>query len=299
MPTSWTEIPSVSSSGTTRVPEDILRGPQNPNSPLLNRGPIRYTGNSEIGFPRFDQHYSDIPRPPIFRNSRSQGLLVTGFGQESDGYGSSDDGNGVYLRLDRAREAGTVQTFSGIITPMEQADGAGEFMTIYWDTQAWDDTDRGYFRVRWNPTAGPGGNGIWQIFGDNTETPAGSSHNAIDIPGAVYRLGNNQNKESGTYFAFSIILNTTTPIAVPWTTANKGQAATGMGSYGHFQIGGAIYDLRQLGGGYCRHTPQSGTQENTFKGGCNPGLGVSTPLANKWAGFTLERGEVTVGDALY
>jgi hypothetical protein len=304
--TTWTPISISGDGGTTRVPEDILKA-DNPASPLVKRGRLLWRGDAERGFPGLAQHYSGAPRPVATPNGRSGALEVLAVGQESDGYGSADDGSGLFLRLSRDVEAGAVVTVSGRLTPMfqdvgTQTQGSVTFTTpsvdqisFFLDTQAWDDSDRGFMRWYWAAKSGQ-----WPIGGDDTTYPgpAGGSSPPVPIPGAQWQLGGNQNKESSFYFAYSAVLNTTAPVAVPWEPANAGQPGVGMGGYGHFQIAGQVYDLRGLGAGYKRHTPQSGDIGNSFRGGMNPGVGFSTPYAGLWAGIGLERMEVTVGDVL-
>ncbi|MBF4549226.1 hypothetical protein [Pseudoclavibacter sp. VKM Ac-2888] len=259
--------------GTTRIPEDILA---EDGGVLVRRGRLLFQYDHTTGFPLVRQHYENVwPRNPLSIGGYPKGLIVTGRGAAADGYGSRNSGAAMYLNHDRFQE-GTWFTLSGRFSLMGETAGAVAGFGAHMDMQAWDDTRRAYPKVHFDDTRRQ-----WEI-----QTNQGTY---VDVPGATYFPGFNEQKFDNTYIAFSFRSEKSTP-AQP-------HPAT-FGSYGHLQIGGRSFDLRGLGAGWSNYAPQVGTPEDSFAGGQNYGFSASTPLPGQIGGFVLTRMEVTVGDVL-
>jgi hypothetical protein len=144
-------VANRASADSYRVPEDILRSAlptataMEKSSPLVKRGRPIWEGNPDNGFPGFGQHFSGSgqARTPPFRDGRSGGLLFSGQGATTDGYGSYDANAGSYCRF--ARDVMDVYwTFSGRVQLRAEVPGAVSGLTFYFDTQAFDNSNRQY-----------------------------------------------------------------------------------------------------------------------------------------------------------
>lgn len=235
---------------------------------LPDGGEILSFDTFQTGFGGWDQHFGGYtPNVPVGRTARRSmfgdyGLLISaGERPYTAGKSQVDNGTTAYKRMalfDDDWEKISLSMYYSILGSDVLSYAS---ISMAFDIQAWDNSDRGHFRVE----LGDGGSDTalprWRVAkNDGTMMTIPSSTGAV--------TGENENK-GGTNFARLTISRTPTP----GSTHNGGEPDT-MGSYAELQSNNKVYDLSALGAGQGWQDPQDGDPIGDFRGGFNPGIGM-------------------------
>jgi len=240
---------------------------------LTKRGPVSVHQHPGNGFSLVRQHFgSGDHRPAPSEFAYPRGLVTSGIGAASDGYGSADSGASVIMNLDRARE-GVYVTQSWWWGIKAKQPGAVGVMTFGQDTEGWGSLSRSYFRVEVDLATG-----AMRILGDDETW--------ITLAVTVPVPGWNDNKYDRTYSSLTTWIGPSTA------------TGTMFGHYVCFQQGAQVIDLRGAGGGSADFPPQTVLTGSSFSGGRNPFFTVTTPLPNNPGGIVLYEMVETIGDSI-
>jgi len=257
-------------------------------------GSVLSYSDFEQGFDGWDQHYGGfLPNVPIGRTSRrsmfgNYGMLLSAGERPYQANVAPnkqiDNGTTAYKRMALYDDDWTTLSLSMFYTILGSEVLSYSAISMAFDIQAWDNSDRGHFRVEL-ADAGTTDATLprWKIHKNDASV--------VTIPSSTGAVtGENENK-GGTNFARLTISRT------PLTgSTHNGGAQDTIGSYSEFQSNNKVYDLSALGGGQGWQDPQDGDPIGDYRGGCNPGIGMyrSTRKPAAIPGLIVDAAWVTV-----
>ncbi|WP_156448391.1 hypothetical protein [Mycobacterium sp. NAZ190054] len=176
----------------------------------------------------------------------------------------------AYKNLSRWVDSGLVKFETWIAQGGADLDNSPNSWFIGIDTQRWDNSSRGFFKLRFRKFTGSGEAPVrsdqWALTND-----VGSFVNLSPNPP---NAGDNENKMNFNYIALTVDLDT--------VVSSDGAP----GSYHEAQVGADVYDLTGLGAGRGKQNPQIGSSvgAGSFAGGLNFGIGMTNNTVHTAAG---------------
>ncbi|MBM4634501.1 hypothetical protein A6411_10670 [Prescottella equi] len=245
----------------------------NRKRPGFTEPQVLYDDNFDEGFSSWRDHIGGSTAiAPLSRTAlraiegSSHSLVIsTGPRPNATGIVTNHASAGSYRNMSRWADNGLVKLEYWYTLGGCDIDNGPNSFFFGLDTQQWDDTSRGFFRLTCRRFIGPGSaptrSNTWALTndsGDQVVIPAQGSTPAPPYP------GDNENKMNWNYAALTVDLD------APGADGARG-------GYVEAQIGPYKYDLTGLGAGRGKQAPQmvSDVGAGPFSGGFNPGIGMT------------------------
>lgn len=246
---------------------------------------LLFDDNFDKGFGNWRNHQggNDI-NPPISRTSlrafdgSSKSLMLSTGPRPNNSTNGAKTGNcGTYNNMSRWVNSGLVEFQAWYTLGGTDLDQSPHNLLFGIDTQYWDDTSRGFYRLmcrRWTggdtASAFPAVAPTWGLVDDNAAQvviPAMDGNPAPPYP------GDNENKMNWNYVSLTVDLD--------YMNADGGK-----GRYHSAQIGPYTYDLTKLNAGRGKQRPQTASSvgAGSFAGGLNFGLALGNRSVYKAKG---------------